>query len=242
MPLIVSARKNTLIGRNSDYRFHTNHEATINHDQLVNIMSRARTTLTAPDIVACLSLLTETVSDLVADGNFVKTGLGDFYLCAKGRIDDPDESFRPGKDRQGHCVRLRFRPDRSTEARIARTVRILRDDSRASRKPNIVCLEAVGKRPDTGLVPGDLVRLRGYRLAFDPADEKLGVFLSPDARIPGTRCSVYASVAPRLVILQLPPKLEPGNYSLIIRTATAAGAVREAWMTEPVSVRAAGED
>ena len=105
MPLIVSARKNTLIGRNSDYRFHTNHEATINHDQLVNIMSRARTTLTAPDIVACLSLLTETVSDLVADGNFVKTGLGDFYLCAKGSIDDPKGSFRPGKDRQGQGIR-----------------------------------------------------------------------------------------------------------------------------------------
>jgi hypothetical protein len=47
----------------------------------------ARTTLTAPDIVACLRLLTETVSNLVADGNFVKTELGDFYLCAKGSID-----------------------------------------------------------------------------------------------------------------------------------------------------------
>ena len=101
MPLIVSARKNTLIGRNSDYRFHTSHGATVSYDQLVDIMSKARTTLTAPDIVACLRLLTETVSELVADGNFVKTGLGDFYLCAVGTIDNTEESFRPGRAVKG---------------------------------------------------------------------------------------------------------------------------------------------
>ncbi len=238
MPLIVSARKNTLIGRNSDYRFHTSHGTTVSYDQLINIMSRARTTLTAPDIVACLRLLTETVSELVADGNFVKTGLGDFYLCAVGTIDNTEESFRPGKGRQGHGVRLRLRPDRSTEARIARTVRVLRDDTRSSRQPNIVCMEAVGKTPDSTLVAGDMIRLRGYRLAFDPANEEQGVFLSKITPIPLMRCSVYASVAPRLVILQLPPKLKPEDYSLMIRTATAAGTVREGWMTEPLSVRA----
>ena len=80
MPLTVSVRKNTLVGRNSDYRFHTSHEASVDYDKLVDIMSRARTTLSKPDLVACLALWTEMVSEIVADGKFVKTPLGDFYL------------------------------------------------------------------------------------------------------------------------------------------------------------------
>ncbi len=199
-------------------------------------MSKARTTLTAPDIVACLKLLTETVSELVADGNFVKTGLGDFYLCAVGTIDNTDESFRPGKGRQGHGVRLRFRPDRSTEARIARTVRVLRDDTRSSRQPNIVCMEAVGKTPDATLVAGDTIRLRGYRLAFDPANEEAG-------RIPEHGHADPAHALLRLRERGSPPRnsavaaeTEAGDYSLMIRTATAAGTMKEGWMTEPLSV------
>ncbi len=73
---------------------------------------------------------------------------------------------------------------------------------------------------------------------LDLAKRVPGRLPEPEYDEPGTRCLVYASVAPRLVILQLPPKLESGDYSLMIRNVMAAGAMKEARMTEPVSIRA----
>lgn len=239
MPLTISVRKNTLVGRNSNFRFHTSHDGSVDYDKLMDIMSGARTTLSKPDIVACMTLLAETVSDLVADGKFVKTPLGAFYLCAIGTIDDPEDSFTPGIKRSGHGVRLRFRPDRSVEARIASALRVQRDDAHSKRLPNIVGLEPVEARPDGRFVPGDLVRLRGHRLGFDKANEALGVFLAIGATGPIARCSVYVSVEPSLVILQLPPELEPGDYRLTIRTATAKGSMREGQLEGLVKVEAA---
>jgi hypothetical protein len=190
MPLTVSVRKNTLVGRNRNYRFHSSCEARVGCDELMNIMSRSRTTLSKPDIIACMKLLTETISALVADGNFVKTPLGDFYLCAVGTGDQPDDPFTPDNERSGHGVRL-----------------------------------------------------RGCRLAFDQSDERLGLFLIPgsDAKGPGSRCSIYASVAPSLIILQPAPSLEPGDYALAVRTATTTGTLREVRLEEVVRVSAAHE-
>ncbi len=62
-----------MVGRNSNFRFHTSHDGSVDYDKLMDIMSEARTTLSKPDIVACMTLLAETVSDLVADGKFVKS-------------------------------------------------------------------------------------------------------------------------------------------------------------------------
>lgn len=227
MPLTVSVRKNTLIGRTKNYRFHTIHESTVGYDKLVSIMSEARTTLSKPDIVACITLLAETVSDLVSDGKFVKTPLGDFYLSAIGTIDDPGDSFSPSKERSGHGVRLRFRPDRSAEAKIAKALHVKRDDSRSLPAPYILALEPVVTKPDRRFEPGDIVRLSGYRLAFDRGDQAQGVFLANEATRAVYRCSVYAHVAPSLLILQLPPEIEPGDYALTVRTATATGSRRE---------------
>lgn len=242
MPLTVSARKNTLVGRNSSYRFHTTHGASVGYDELVDIMSKARTTLSKPDIVACMTLMTEIVSDLVADGKFVKTPLGDFYLSAIGTIDHPEDSFNPGDEESGHGVRLRFRPDRQAEATIGKVVRVRRDDTRSSRNPHIIGMETIGKTGEDALEPGDLLRLRGYRLAFDATDESQGVFLALGERVPITRCSVYANVEPSLLILQLPPNLEPGDYTLIVRTATATGTSREARMEGLVKVKVKAAD
>ncbi len=241
MPLIVSVRKNTLVGRNRSYRFHASHEASVSYGKLVEKMSQARTTLSRPDIVACMTLLAETISELVSDGKFVKTPLGDFYLSAVGTVDNPDDSFSPNKPLSGHGVRLRFRPDRSAEAAIARGLRVRRDDSRSLPAPRILALDPVVARPEGRLEPGDLIRLRGYRLAFDLADEAQGVFLSAGASAAVVRCSIYASVAPRLLILQLPPSLEPGSYNLKVRMATATGSRREGGMDGPIAIGAALE-
>lgn len=219
MALTVSARKNTLAGRTKAWRFHTSHGAKVGYEELLEIMARSRTTLSKPDIVACMTLLTETVSSLVAEGKFVKTPLGDYYLCAVGTADGPGDPFTPNSPGSGHGLRLRFRPDRGTEAAIVRTARVRRDDAQPSRKPWPLGFEA--------LDGGDILRLRGYNLKFDPSDPLQGLFLTAGSSDPGARCPVYAAITPSLIIARLPPGLPAGDYGAVVRSATRAGTPRE---------------
>lgn len=240
MALTISARKNTLTGQSRAWRFHTSHEAIVSCEDLIDLMAGSRTTLSKPDLVASMALLTETIAALVAEGKFVKTPLGDFYLCAVGTIDKPGEAFTPGRAESGHGFRLRFRPDRSTEAGIARSVRLRREDDRPSLDPLPLRLETPARPGAGALRPGDLVNLAGYRLKFDPGDPGQGLFLVRDPDGARLRCPVYARIRPSLVIAQLPADLPSGSYRVLVRSAGGSGAPREGWMEGRIEVEEEG--
>lgn len=241
MSLTVGARRNTLVGGAKAVRFHTRHRSIVDYTRLVDIMADARTTLSKPDLVAAVALLTETISSLVADGEFVKTPLGDFYLTAVGTADSESEPFTPRRKSSGHGFRLRFRPDRAVEKVMAAKVLVKRDDEAGKRRP---CLDrlipirdpvaagtgepADDDRNESILVcRGDFARLEGSLLGFEQSDERLGVFFEPlhgaaHSEL-GVRCRAYASIKPSLVILQVPPELEAGDYIVRLHSATKAG-------------------
>ncbi|MBU0927422.1 MAG: DUF4469 domain-containing protein [Spirochaetes bacterium] len=256
MALLVSTRENTLVGRTEAWRFHARHSGTVQYDRLLDIMARSRTTLSKPDLVAAVQLLSETVSSLVADGMFVKTPLGDYYLSAVGTAKAADDRFEPRTASSGHGLRLRFRPARAAEAAILESVRFRKDDEAPRRYPAPQELEPVheaSRDPGAGpggstrgstrgsvgrrsLAPGGFARLSGRNLRFDEADERLGVFLVPLGGGEPRRCSAYAEIRPSLVIFQSPPDLLPGDYALAARTATKAGTVREGRLAGGLSV------
>jgi hypothetical protein len=254
MALTIGARVNTLVGGKKSVRFHTRHQGIIDYDELITIMSAARTTVSKPDLVAVVTLLTETISNLVADGNFVKTPLGDFYLTAVGTANSEGEPFAPNRASNGHGFRLRFRPNRSAEKAIISSVTVKRDDEAGKRLPLLSRLiplrsngldktdemDTVGRDEALTVEQGCICRLKGRTLGFDPADERCGVFFLP-ARGPkvgdtGIRCEFYISIKPSLVILQLPPGIEPGDYKLELRSITKAGTLRIGSLQQTIRV------
>jgi len=236
MALTVSARMNTLAGRTKSWRFHTCHSGAVSFERLMDIMAASHTTLSLPDIVACMTLFSQTVSSLVADGKFVKGPLGDYYLCAVGTIDSPSETFNLDSGKGGHGLRLRFRPDRRTEQGMARQARVKRDDSLPSREPHPLSLEAAGQPRGSPLAASAIVRLVGYHLKLDPSDPTQGIFLASSPQAPLLRCPVYASITPSHIIAQLPPALEAGGYSVLVRSMTKTGKIREGWLKERIDI------
>lgn len=239
MALTVGIRENTLSGTKKAWRFHTSHDEIVEFDELLRIMARSRTTRSAPDLGAAFTLISETIERLVADGKFVKTPLGDYYVTATGSAGSRQEHFEPHRKSSGHGLRLRFRPARDAELRIVRAVTVKRDDQSFRLLPCPAALVPV--EAEAGFRPGTFASLSGCRLGFVEADERLGIFFEP---YPGTgtrpvtpplRASVYASVKPRLVIFQLPAELECGEYRLVVRSTTRAGTLREGGLA--VSVR-----
>ncbi|OHD23255.1 MAG: hypothetical protein A2Y38_24265 [Spirochaetes bacterium GWB1_59_5] len=240
MALTVGIRKNTLAGTKKAWRFHTSHDEIIEFDELLRIMAESHIRLSGPDLSAALMLMTGTVERLVADGKFVKTPLGDYCVTATGSADSRQDHVEPHRTASGHGLRLRFRPARDAEARIMSPVSVKRDDQSFQLLPCPAVLVSVDE--EAGFKPGAFARLSGYRLGFQQADGSVGIFFEPYPRpgarpgMPPLRASIYASVKPRLVIFQLPPELEPGDYRLFVRSATKAGTLREGSLAASIRI------
>lgn len=242
MSLIISSRANTLAGRKKQWRFHVEHAGIISFDEMMKTMARSGSSATMPDIVKVLLLYRDTVSRLVSDGYFVQGPLGDHYLSAIGTVHDKDDRFMPKLRSSGHGYRLRFRPDRAVEAGIVTKVDFRRDKDSRKRHPCPMELQTISasaaSRRDTPLVAvkGEYARLRGAFLGFDPENEELGVFLVRLHGSEGYRCGPYASVKPSMVIFGMAPDLPPGEYQLVVRTATKAGTIRSGTLSSIVRV------
>ncbi|HUX39960.1 MAG TPA: DUF4469 domain-containing protein [Rectinemataceae bacterium] len=223
MPIFISARANNLTGARRPWRFHTRHDGIVEFEQLVELMARARTTLSKPDILAVVTLYSEIVTSLVADGKFVKTPLGDYYLTAVGGVLDATGKRDKGTESSGPDLRLRFRPARHTELLISKTASVQRE----AEGPRMSPLPLAVAPPDSasGFAAGGTARLIGKRLAFDASDQAQGVFLIASDRT-ATRCSSYLHLKPSVVIFRLPENLASGHYALEVRGATRAGTPR----------------
>lgn len=237
MALIVGARKNTLAGRTKEYRFHASCSGTVDVDELVDVMARANAGLGREEIEAGFELLAKTVAELAADGNYVKTPLGAFFISAVGVADSDSSPFTPGDESSGHGFRLRFRPDRSFEARVIERVSVSRDDTSWQQFPKPSSMVPEGGRRDHALVPGASAGLTGECLSFDAEDEAQGVFFVRGIADAGVRVERYGAVRPKRVLFGVPEELEPGDYTIVVRSSTKAGTMRTGYLDGKVTVK-----
>ena len=234
MALLVVPLKNHLATSPNPYYVHTEWSDTVEFDRLIEIMAAGRTTLTKPDIAGCLELFAEEVSRLVADGKYVKTGLGAFYLCASGKLDAPDQAFTPGSSESAHALRLHFRPDRGFEAELCSKAAVERGKRYDRNLPVIYKALCVKTEAEMSAGPGDFLRIEGQRLKFDKANAAEGLFFVNGEE---TRAAQYASVQPSLVIAEVPPGLKPGSYILAMRSNQGGKDLHEGRAAKPFIVQ-----
>jgi hypothetical protein len=215
MSLSVVALKNHLATCENPYYAHTEWSATVEYEKLVDIMATGRTTLTKPDIRGCIELLVEEIVKLVADGKYVKTPLGSFYLCASGKFDSPDEAFTPGEGENAHELRLHFRPDKPLESQILLGADVERGSRFDRNAPLVFGSQSVKTDEDMKASVGDFIRVVGQRLKFDKANETEGLFFVNGSE---HRSTQYAEVLPGLLIAQVPPGIAAGTYNLVVRS------------------------
>jgi len=233
MSLLVVPLKSTLATSPSPYHVHTEWSDTVEYEKLVDIMAAGRTTLTKPDIAGCLQLFTEEVAKLVADGKYVKTNLGAFYLCASGNLDSPDQDFTPGMGDGSHALRLHFRPAKDFETELRAKAAVERGKNYDRHTPVIYKALSVKSESVMSSGPGDFLRVEGQRLKFDKANPAEGLFFVNGTE---TRAAQYASIMPSLVIAQVPPELKAGTYVLAVRSLQGGKDLCEGRAAKPFTV------
>lgn len=236
MALTVGARKNTLAGKTKEFRFHASCSGSVETDEFIDMLSKSSSALSRDEIKEALALIARTLASLVADGNYVRTPIGAFYLSAVGLADKESSPFTPADEASGHGFRLRFRPDRAFEAQVTERVSVNRDDSSWQLFPRPVSLAAEGAKKGTGLKPGQRVLLKGDYLRFDEADYAEGVFFVKSFADEGLRSEAYELIKPKRVIFTIPEELQPGEYTLVLRSSTKAGTLRSGYLDGKIRI------
>jgi len=231
--LKIAAIPNCLPTVKKPFMVHTVNRESVSFEQLVDRMAEGRTTVSKPDIVANMQLLVEQLFQELANGAAVKLPIGTFYMCASGTFDAIDQPFVYGEGDNGHDLRLHFRANRAEEIGMARLMRVQREPLIDKTAPRLFSAESVRTDEELVAAPGDFVRVHGHHLKFDKADPALGLWFVNGSE---HRAGQYASVEPSTVIAQVPPDLEPGQYSLVVRTSPNEKDVKESRLPDPVSV------
>jgi hypothetical protein len=197
-------------------------------------MAQGRTTLSKPDISGCLQLLVEELVKLVADGKYVKTPVGAFYLCAGGKLETKNQPFTPGAGTLDHALTLRFRTNKTVEALIKASARWERTEAFDTSAAMIETVAVAGRASGEAAKAGDTVRLSGRRLKFDEADASCGLFL--ESATASYRAAVYPDIAPSRIIAVLPADLAPGSYKVVVMTKPNGKDLKEGYCEGPIVI------
>ena len=231
--LNVSAIQNYLPAVHKPYMVHTTYKETIGFDGLVDRMATGRTTITKTDLAGAFQLLSEELHKAVSEGYVVKLPFGSFYLSASGTFDQLDQPFVYGQEGSNHDLRLHFRANRAEEIGMAQDAKIQRESYADKSAPIILSACSIATEEDLVAARGDFLRIHGSHLKFDKAKSDLGVWFKNGQE---HRAALYASIAPGTVIAQVPPGIEPGQYTLIVRTSPNDKIIKETRLQAPVSV------
>lgn len=162
------------------------------------------TTLTETDVVAVLAGLREVIRKELANGRAVV--LDDFLTFStafRGRVPDPDIQL-PSNVK----VYVNVRVSRRFHKDVRDNLKIRRVPARAT-EPHVVWLGMlVGE--DKAARPGNVFRIRGYRLRFHADRQDEGIFLVPVDGGPAVRCDQLLASGAREAVAVVPEGLEPG--------------------------------
>jgi hypothetical protein len=223
MPLRIRATRNNLGTSDSPYYALASWSEIIESDEFIARMASGRTTLSKTDIIAVFQLAREELGRLLAEGCYVKTPLGSAIPRASGKFGSPDDPFQPGRRGSGHELRFDFRLDPVISREALAAIRCVRDADKDLRSPRILSINSIQSGRDDEAHSGDLLRIAGRRMKFDPADEGQGLFFC-GASGEEARSALYAQVRPSTIIAEVPADLCEGEYSLVIRTVSRGGA------------------
>jgi hypothetical protein len=164
----------------------------------------------------------------------VKMSFGSLYLSASGTFDRIDEPFSYGQEGSNHDLRLHFRANRTEEINIARDDRIQRELYQDKNGPVVFSATSIQtEEEELVATQGDFFRIEGNHLKFDKSNAELGVWFKNGQE---HRSDLYAAINTGAVIAQVPQDLEPGQYTLIVRTSPHDKDIKESRLQAPVSI------
>lgn len=207
MSINFSVRRNALGTSNNPYYVVSESSGRVEFDELVRMMAAEHTIFSAPEIAGILMLFKEKLTNLLAEGKYVKTPFGAFHITACGSFKEESQAFTPGTGVSGHGIRMQYRPGSRLLQEVTKELRFVRTQPSQKNYPVIMSVELL--KP--GTQPDGILKICGRNLQFDETDPSQGIFIMNDTE---HHCGFYLYHDARTIFARFPAELAPGQYDI----------------------------
>lgn len=185
------------------------------HDlnSITDMMLKRGSTVTKADVLAVLDIFIDVVTDEIADGNSVNIPLVNIRPSVTGAFTNVGDSFDPSR----HVKRASISPGvvLMNKMRAAKVEKI----SQPTPAPVLIEFADVNTNlTNSMLTPGNIGRIMGEELKFNPANADEGIFFVDSANVPTKVVTIDVRTEGRLSFM-IPSNLTTGSYRLEVRKA-----------------------
>ncbi len=211
MALKYALFENHLTDDPSDYMAVVQLQASKSQEDVIDLMIGRGSTVTKAEALSVLEEYAAAIEQLLREGQALNTPLFNLSPTIKGVFTSEDESYNAAT----HTVKINVTPGKRLK-QVANEIEVQRVAG-VSPQPDLLYVDDLGSGTrNEQLTPGNIARLKGSRLKFDPTDPLQGIFLVSEAN-EETRISTVSRNKPAQLDF-LVPALAPGLYKLVVRT------------------------
>lgn len=226
MPIRYRLEENSL--QVNSYYARVIRESTISHDELIAALV-TRTGLSVQDLQMVFDALNvEITQNLIAGRAITIKGLATFVVSLSGKFTSPDVILTKDNAQLNISIQesISMCSLVSSQASYSR-------DSVAVKVPIIGSFYDVASKSYNNYTAGNIIRLAGDNLKFNPEQQDEGVFVH--ASVPTLRLSSYSVISNKQIDGLMPAEAN-GNLTVIVRTRyTPDGSLRESIYQHQVS-------
>lgn len=211
MALKYALFENHLTDDPSDYMAVVQLQASKSQEDVIDLMIGRGSTVTKAEALSVLEEYAAAIEQLLREGQALNTPLFNLSPTIKGVFTSEDESYNAAT----HTVKINVTPGKRLK-QVANEIEVQRVAG-GSPQPDLLYVDDLGSGTrNEQLTPGNIARLKGSRLKFDPTDPLQGIFLVSEANAE-TRISTVSRNKPAQLDF-LVPAVAPGLYKLVVRT------------------------
>ena len=211
MALKYALFENHLTEDPSDYMAVVQLQASKSQEDVIDLMIGRGSTVTKAEALSVLEEYAAAIEQLLREGQALNTPLFNLSPTIKGVFTSEDESYNAAT----HTVKINVTPGKRLK-QVANEIEVQRVAG-VSPQPDLLYVDDLGSGTrNEQLTPGNIARLKGSRLKFDPTDPLQGIFLVSEANAE-TRISTVSRNKPAQLDF-LVPAVAPGLYKLVVRT------------------------
>jgi hypothetical protein len=180
-------------------------------------------TITVADIRAVMETLQHVIVENLANGNSVDTGFIHFKAYVRGGFESPNTAFQKGRNRISVKAKLSTKIKSEVESR-AKVEQIEKTD----KNPVIDKFVNHSRSESNRIQSGDLCSISGKRLSCHSDNDDAGIFIIHEKDKNEIRIDEITRDHKNRLIFSMPQGLNPGNYTLIVRSGNRSKMIYEA--------------
>lgn len=213
MPIRYSIKQNPVYKGKDNYYAQVKNVGVADSEMIAKLIVERGGTVSMADVQAVLTTLDSVCHSLLLDGYRLKIGeIVDLFPSIQGKFTGLGDQYSPIR----HKILAKANANRALSRRVREKARVQKVTTNNPAPRPIQLMDSKSGIMNTVLTPGNIARISGSLLKYNPETADEGIFLIKAGARTGHHVEDVAILQPRELVF-LVPELEPGEYNLEVR-------------------------